>query len=82
MALVLPQAINCLVVLIAVKHPVGGAWGRLQPFVLQPLGSNREGGQEQLSRRQSTFPHLWKIREGSWLICISSKVEMYGGTKK
>jgi hypothetical protein len=21
-----------------VKHPVGGAWGRLQPLVLQPLG--------------------------------------------
>ncbi len=26
------------------KHPVGGAWGKLQPLVLQPPGRIGEGG--------------------------------------
>jgi hypothetical protein len=30
--------------LIIVKHPVGGAWGRLRPLVLQPRRGIREGG--------------------------------------
>jgi hypothetical protein len=34
-----------------VEHPVGGAWGRLRPLVLQPPGRIGEGGQGQMSRR-------------------------------
>ncbi len=30
--------------LIIVKHPVGGAWGRLRPLVLQPCQRIGEGG--------------------------------------
>ncbi len=30
--------------LIIVEHPVGGAWGRLRPFVLQPPRRIGEGG--------------------------------------
>ncbi len=37
--------------LIIVKHPVGGAWGRLRPLVLQPPGRIGEGGCGQMSRR-------------------------------
>jgi hypothetical protein len=35
------RGIECLII---VKHPVGGAWGRLQPLVLQPRQRIREGG--------------------------------------
>ena len=41
-----------------VKHPVGGAWGRLQPLVLQPPGRIGEGGCEQMNRWWSTVPYL------------------------
>ncbi len=34
-----------------VKSPVGGAWGRLRPLVLQPRRRIGEGGQGQMSRR-------------------------------
>ncbi len=33
-----------IVFLIIFKHSVGGLWGRLQPFVLQPPGRVGEGG--------------------------------------
>ncbi len=36
--------------LIIVEHPVGGAWGRLQPLVLQPRRRIGEGGRGQMSR--------------------------------
>jgi hypothetical protein len=51
--------------LIIVEHPVGGAWGRLRPLVLQPPRKIREGGCEQMSRWWSTVPHLWRrLRRG------------------
>jgi hypothetical protein len=34
-----------------VEHPVGGAWGRLRPLVLQPRRRIGEGGRGQMSRR-------------------------------
>ncbi len=34
-----------------IKHPVRGAWGRLQPLVLQPPRRIGEGGQGQMSRQ-------------------------------
>ncbi len=34
-----------------IKHPAGGAWGRLQPLVLQPPGRIKEGGRGQMSRQ-------------------------------
>jgi hypothetical protein len=34
-----------------VKHPAGGAWGRLRPLVLQPRQRIGEGGRGQMSRR-------------------------------
>ncbi len=37
--------------LIIVKHPGGGAWGRLRPIVLQPPGRIGEKGRGQMSRR-------------------------------
>ncbi len=37
--------------LIIVEHPVGGAWGRLRPLVLQPPQRIGEGGRGQMSRR-------------------------------
>jgi hypothetical protein len=43
--------------LIVGKQPVGGAGGRLRPFVSQPPFRIREGGRGQMSRRGSTFPH-------------------------
>jgi hypothetical protein len=36
---------------IIVERPVGGARGRLRPFILQPFGRIGEGGREQMSRR-------------------------------
>jgi hypothetical protein len=47
-----------------VQHPVGGAWGRLQPLVLQPPGRIGEGGCRQMSRRWSTIPHFWRRMRG------------------
>jgi hypothetical protein len=47
-----------------VEHPVGGAWGRLRPLVLQPPGRIGEGGCGQMSRRWSTVPHLWRRMRG------------------
>jgi hypothetical protein len=38
-------------VLKVVEHPVGGAWGRLRPLVLQPRQRMGEGGLGQMSRR-------------------------------
>jgi hypothetical protein len=52
---------------VVVEQPLGGAWGRLQPFELQPPGRIREGGRGQMSRRGSTVPHLGRIREG--IVC-------------
>jgi hypothetical protein len=37
--------------LIILEHPVKGAWGRLQPLVLQPCQRIREGGRRQMSRQ-------------------------------
>jgi hypothetical protein len=69
-------------VLVVVKQPLGGAWGRLRPFKLQPPGRIREVGRGQMSRWGSTVPCLGRIREGaSRLICPSSDVRMYGGTE-
>jgi hypothetical protein len=34
-----------------VEYPVGGAWGRQQPFIFQPPRRIGEGGQGQMSRR-------------------------------
>jgi hypothetical protein len=34
-----------------VKYPVGGTWGRLQPFVLQPRQRIGEEGRGQMSRQ-------------------------------
>ncbi len=48
-----------VVAFVVVEQPLGGAWGRLQPFKLQPPG--RIG---QMSRRGSTVPHLRRRREG------------------
>ncbi len=50
-----------------VQHRVGGAWGRLQPLVLQPPGRIREGGCRQMSQRWSTIPHLWRRKRGGVL---------------
>jgi hypothetical protein len=51
--------------LIIIKHPVGGAWGRLQLFVLQPPGRIGEGGRGQMGQWWSTIPHLWRrMRKG------------------
>jgi hypothetical protein len=50
--------------LIIIKQTVRGKWGRLQPFVLQPPGRIGEGGRGQMSRRWSTFPHLWRKMRG------------------
>jgi hypothetical protein len=33
-----------VVAFVVIKHPFGGAWGRLQPFVLQPPRRIGEGG--------------------------------------
>jgi hypothetical protein len=52
---------------IILKHPVGGAWGRLRPLVLQPPGRIGEGGCGQMSRRWSTVPHLWRRMRGGVL---------------
>jgi hypothetical protein len=40
-----------VVAFVVVEQPLGGAWGRLQPFELQPPGRIGEGGQGQMSRR-------------------------------
>jgi hypothetical protein len=48
---------------VVVEQPLGGAWGRLRPFELQPPGRIGEGGRGQMSRRGSTVPHLGRIRE-------------------
>jgi hypothetical protein len=40
-----------VVVYIVVNHPVGGVWGSVRPFELQPPGRIEEGGQGQMSRR-------------------------------
>jgi hypothetical protein len=53
--------------LIIVDHPVGGAWGRLRPLVLQPPGRVGEGGCGQMSWRWSTIPHLWRRMRGGVL---------------
>jgi hypothetical protein len=37
--------------LVNVEYPVGGAWGRLRPLVLQPRRRIREGGRGQMGRR-------------------------------
>jgi hypothetical protein len=47
-----------------VKHPVRGAWRRLQPLVLQPPGRIGEGGCGQMSQWWSTVPHLWRRMRG------------------
>ena len=44
-----------VVAFIVVKQPLGGVWGRLQPFKLQPPGRIREVGQGQISRPGSTI---------------------------
>jgi hypothetical protein len=54
-----------LVLFIVVELPVGGAWGRLRPFVMQPSFTIGEGGQGQMGRQGSTIPHLWGRREGT-----------------
>ena len=53
-----------VVVFVVVKQPLGGTWGRLQPFKLQPPGRIGEVGRGQMSWRGSTVPHLGRIREG------------------
>ncbi len=52
---------------VVVEQPLGGAWGRLQPFELQPQGRIGEGGRGQMGRQGSTVPHLGRIREG--IVC-------------
>jgi hypothetical protein len=56
-----------VVAFVVVEQPLGGAWGRLRPFELQPPGRIGEGGQGQMSRRGSTVPHLGRVREG--IVC-------------
>jgi hypothetical protein len=46
------------------ENPVGGAWGRLRPLVLQPHRRIGEGGRGQMSRQKSTVPHLGRVWEG------------------
>jgi hypothetical protein len=65
-----------------VKNPVGSAWRRLHPFVLQPSRRIRGVGQGQMSRRASTVPPLGRVREGSQFIYTSSDIGMYVGTEK
>jgi hypothetical protein len=40
-----------VVAFVVIEHPFGGAWGRLQPFVLQPPCKIGEGGRGQMGRR-------------------------------
>ena len=40
-----------LVAFVVVEQPLGGAWGRLRPFELQPPGRIGEGGRGQMGRR-------------------------------
>ncbi len=44
--------------LIILEHSVGGAWGRLQPLVLQPPRRIGEEGCGQMSQCWSIVPHL------------------------
>ena len=53
-----------VVAFVVVEQPLGGAWGRLGPFKLQPPGRIGEVGRGQMSRRGSTVPHLRRRREG------------------
>jgi hypothetical protein len=53
-----------VVAFVVVEQPLGGAWGRLRPFKLQPPGRIGEVGRWQMSRRGSTVPHLRRRREG------------------
>ena len=58
-----------VVAFVVVEQPLGGAWGGLRPFELQPPGRIGEGGRGQMSRRGSTVPHLGRIRGG--IVCRS-----------
>ena len=53
-----------VVAFVVVKQPLGGAWGRLGPYTLQPPGRIGEVGRGQMSRWGSTVPHLRRRREG------------------
>jgi hypothetical protein len=53
-----------VVAFIVGEQPLGGAWGRLRPFKLQPPGMIGEVGRGQMSRRGSTVPPLLRRREG------------------
>jgi hypothetical protein len=53
-----------VVAFVVVEQPLGGAWGRLRSFKLQPPGRIAEVGRGQMSRRGSTIPHLRRRREG------------------
>ena len=53
-----------VVAFVVVEQPPGGAWGGLRTLNMQSRGRIGEVGRGQMSRRGSTVPHLWRIREG------------------
>jgi hypothetical protein len=71
---IIGRGIECLII---IKHPVGCAWGRLQPLVLQPPGRIGEGERGQMSQRWSTVPHLWRRMRGG----VSPHLYQFQGTK-